>query len=327
MLGIGKSGQTLHSEVRNIIRHVIEKCDEEKNSIPIPHSQATKRAANYCGVSERLIKKIRSETKCLAEPELSKLSMPGKTRPHSKNSISSIDSFDLNVIRNTIDEFYLIKKTVPSIRNLSPVLKDKINFKWGRETLHVIIKILGFRWVKCQSKRKISVERPHIVLWMSEYLRKIRNFRDKNRNIFYMDETWVDSNMIFQKCWQDHEITGCLKDSASSKRYILLHVGSDNGFLPGSLILFRAGSATGDYHGQMNGDNFMKWVREKLIANLPPHSVLVMDNAPYHCIQNEKPPSKYANKNEMINWLTGKNIHFEQSMRKGQLYSLIEKII
>jgi hypothetical protein len=50
----------------------------------------------------------------------------------------------------------------------------------------------------------------------------------------------------------------------------------------------------------MNSANFEKWVVEKLVPNLPPHAVIVLDNAPYHCIQVHKPPSAHALKSDMI---------------------------
>jgi hypothetical protein len=46
-----------------------------------------------------------------------------------------------------------------------------------------------------------------------------------------------------------------------------------------------AGSTTGDYHGQMNAAIFEKWAVEKLIPSLPDQSVIVLDIAPYHCLQ------------------------------------------
>ena len=44
------------------------------------------------------------------------------------------------------------------------------------------------------------------------------------------------------------------------------------------LRVFKAGSATGDYHGQMNNDQFEKWLRMKLIPNVPPKSVICTDD-------------------------------------------------
>lgn len=46
--------------------------------------------------------------------------------------------------------------------------------------------------------------------------------------------------------------------------------------------MFKADTKTGDYHDQMNAENFTKWPTEKLIPNIPRNSMIVMDNAPYH---------------------------------------------
>jgi hypothetical protein len=60
----------------------------------------------------------------------------------------------------------------------------------------------------------------------------------------------------------------------------------------------------GDYHGQMNATNFEKWGVKKLMVNLAPHLVIVLDNASYHCLQTDKPlSSSYAVNADMISWL------------------------
>jgi hypothetical protein len=75
----------------------------------------------------------------------------------------------------------------------------------------------------------------------------------------------------------------------------MLHVGGGNGFVLNSQLIYKAGNVTGDYHGQMNGANFEKWIVKILVSNLPSqYAVIVSDNAPYHCIQVDKPPSAYA---------------------------------
>lgn len=88
--------------------------------------------------------------------------------------------------------------------------------------------------------------------------------------------------------------------------------------------MYKAGSANGDYHGQMNHGNFEKWIDEKLIPNLPPRSVVVMDNAPYHTIQVDKPPNKYT-LNDMKEWLRRKEVTFDANLHKVDLYALVEK--
>ncbi|XP_047027978.1 uncharacterized protein LOC124636069 [Helicoverpa zea] len=41
----------------------------------------------------------------------------------------------------------------------------------------------------------------------------------------------------------------------------------------------------------MDGNNFTKYLKEKLIPNLPENSILVMDNASYHSMQVDKAPT------------------------------------
>jgi hypothetical protein len=53
----------------------------------------------------------------------------------------------------------------------------------------------------------------------------------------------------------------------------------------------------------MNSGNFEKWITVQVIPNLPPSSTVVMDNASYHSRQEDKPPSKYEVKKEIIAWL------------------------
>jgi hypothetical protein len=45
----------------------------------------------------------------------------------------------------------------------------------------------------------------------------------------------------------------------SANRLITLHVGKICGFLPYVKFIYIAGSAMGDYHGQMNAANLAKW--------------------------------------------------------------------
>ncbi|KAG8297468.1 hypothetical protein J6590_036260 [Homalodisca vitripennis] len=70
------------------------------------------------------------------------------------------------------------------------------------------LKNMGFGWKKCGSKRKLLIEKPDIVNWRFEYLRNIKKCRDNKKKIFYLDETWIDSNLTFQRCWQSLEVDG-----------------------------------------------------------------------------------------------------------------------
>lgn len=76
--------------------------------------------------------------------------------------------------------------------------------------------------------------------------------------------------------------------------------------MPNAALIFKAGQATGDYHGQMNKENFTKWLKEKLLPNIPNNSVIVLDNAPYHSVQEDKTPTKSSLKKDIVSWLSSK---------------------
>jgi hypothetical protein len=42
--------------------------------------------------------------------------------------------------------------------------------------------------------------------------------------------------------------------------------------------MFKSGTKYGDYHHEMNFDEYERWLKTKLIPNLPPNSVLLEDN-------------------------------------------------
>jgi hypothetical protein len=42
--------------------------------------------------------------------------------------------------------------------------------------------------------------------------------------------------------------------------------------------MFKSGKKSGDYHHEINFDNYERWLKTKLTQNLPPNSVLLADN-------------------------------------------------
>jgi hypothetical protein len=80
--------------------------------------------------------------------------------------------------------------------------------------------------------------------------------RRDGKEIFYLDGSWVDSNLTFNRCWQKKgDVQGIMATGNASNSLIIVHIGSEKGFLAGWLLIYKAGAATGDYHGQMNAEN------------------------------------------------------------------------
>ncbi|XP_072398183.1 uncharacterized protein [Diabrotica undecimpunctata] len=67
----------------------------------------------------------------------------------------------------------------------------------------------------------------------------------------------------------------------------------------------------------------MKWLKDKLLPNLPSNSVLVIDNASYYNVTLDKCPTSASKKDIMKKWLTERNIFFDESETKPELYSKV----
>lgn len=253
-----------------------------------------------------------------------KIVTPGKSRPQPKKI--NLDDFDLCAIRQKIHAFYVVKKELPTVNKLVMELKEDINFQGSNTTMRRILKRLGFRFKRCQSKRKVLMERYDITAWRARYIERLRKNRlvDK-RPVVYLDETYIHPTYHAKSCWQSADEDGLLISDSPGKRFIIAHAGSENGFVPNALLIFRSQSQSADYHDDMNASNFLKWMTEKVVPNLPENSLVVMDNAPYHCTQINKAPTMSNLKSEMQIWLREKNIFFEDSWTKAVLYDTIKK--
>lgn len=281
-----------------------------------------KLVAEATGISERSVRRVIAQSKTsLQNTGEAKFSSP--RRPKEIKKKIQVDDFDLGVIRRKINQFYTVQKTNPSLRKLNAVLKEDNILDCGLTYLRELLHKLGYSFKKCKSKRSLLLERPNIVEWRVKYLRAIRKFREDKRNIFFLDETYVNQSHNVQKCWQSSSEPGVYADIGKGRRLIIVHAGSRNGLVDDALLIFKSDSKTGDYHGDMNSTNFYNWVDRKLIPKLPPNSVIVMDNAAYHCVQVEKKPTMSCMKINMQNWLQNHNVPFSPTMVKAELLGLI----
>lgn len=90
-------------------------------------------------------------------------------------------------------------------------------------------------------------------------------------------------------------------------------------------MLLVLGTKSGDYHHEMNNENFMKWVQTQLLPNLLPRSVLVIDNASYHNVPVKKNVTSASKKQDIIEWLNDRNIPVNPKLLKPELYALVKE--
>ncbi|PSN38049.1 hypothetical protein C0J52_24751, partial [Blattella germanica] len=167
-------------------------------------------------------------------------------------------------------------------------------------------------------------ERPDIISMRIAYLRTIKKYREKGRPTYAYNirsETYIHSTHTHT---HTHTHTQDLKTGVVIALRIYWHLFQKARvqllFMEEvDLNLFLSNRKTGDYHHEMNSEEYMKWLNERLIPNLPSRSVLVIDNAPYHNGQLDKIPTMSSTKSVILN-----NVPFEQNLLKVELYSLIK---
>lgn len=315
--------KVIHSQAREVIANVYRFMKREAEMrAPINVNKIQERVCDATGVSVRTLRRIVKEEKQCIQSE-SSFSTPNKKRFRKKPK-TDIDDFDLCVIRRTINEFHRTEGERPTVKSLLVLLKEKIDFKGGKWALTRILKKLGFRWKQSINNRKVLVEESDVREMRLKYLKNLIECRKQNRPIIYMDETYVHSTQSKKKAWTDASGSGLKTPVTKGQRLIIVHAGSEDGFVKDALLTFKSGRTTGDYHHDMNYENYEKWVKNKLIPNLPPNSVIVIDNAPYHNVQLNPAPTSSSRKADMIKWLEERNIPHSSSMLKPELYSIIK---
>ncbi len=113
------------------------------------------------------------------------------------------------------------------------------------------------------------------------------------------------------------------KPSGVGPRLIVVNAMTKDGWVDGAELVFEAKKRTGDYHGQKNWDNFSKWFLLQLLKNIPPESIVILDNAPYHNVVDSKYfPNKSSTKSQLKSWLNLNNYPWRDDMLKFELLDL-----
>lgn len=114
---------------------------------------------------------------------------------------------------------------------------------------------MDFKYSK-RSRNSALTEKSEIVLWRRRFLEQLRKYRDEGRHLYYLGETWVNAGECTSKIWVDTTIessrdafleglsTGAVNPSGKGKRLIVLHIGSEDGFVPGALLCFESQKKT-----------------------------------------------------------------------------------
>lgn len=142
---------------------------------------------------------------------------PGKKRP-LKPTVSNLDNFDIDAIRNKINEFYIVRKQVPTLRTLLVELWAGIGFNGCWETLGHIIFTNGYEFKRNKNECLLLIERNDIAAWRHRFLRNLSLKHREGKAINYLDETYVHKNYKPKKSWQGPSSRGAIENVSAGKR-------------------------------------------------------------------------------------------------------------
>ncbi len=258
----------------------------------------------------------------------------GVKSPEKRNPQRRIvpDSYDIMAIKTIVRNSYL-NGFMPNIMDVYNEVQNDNNISIHRchlSTFRRIMKRLGYKMVDSKKLgRKVLMERADIVRSRRHYLKESKRIKEKfpDSQWFYLDETYVHKNLIRRKALvSQNELPPKKIDINPGERFIILHVGSKNGFLKNCELVFRGKRVNDDYHKEMNSAVFEDWVQNKLLKYLPPKSVIVMDNASYHSRISNKVPNNSWRKNEIIQWLENNGETIETDCLKIDLLEKVRKL-
>jgi hypothetical protein len=186
---------------------------------------------------------------------------------------------------------------------------------------------IGFTY-KLLNRRTSTMETQRLIRWRTEFISIIRKYRAEGRKITYLDETWFDTHDVISRGWVDNSGRCFLETPPSrGKRLIILNAGNEDGWIPNCLLISakNIASAKADYHCDMDAALFEKWFSEQLIPNLPPKSVIVLDNASYHSRQLDKVPTKSSRKTDMVDYMARKGLPIPEKATRSELFTIIKE--
>jgi len=311
-------------DMRKMAVNVKQFFDNLKSTPTILGNPATQLASSALGISESTVKVIMAAYNKKGEDGLNWSKSQQKGRP-----AYVVDPGVVPPVRQFIRTANKNGDQV-NIKIIRRYMRDELHCEVAHTTLWRALQRWGFEFGTGIRSAQLK-ESERIVILRRQYLRqKLANRDDKGQIIrpeVYLDESYINKNHSNDKTWyfeKDGIIIG--KPTGKGDRLIILNAMTKNGWVPNSKLVFKASKKTGDYHTNMNWDNFSKWFQEKLLKNIPENSLIIMDNAPYHNVLVEEAfPKKSHSVKRLREWLSNNEIPWTKDMLKSELFDLCSR--
>ena len=318
-------GKQLPAEMVEAVVRLKKHHDEERQSGKfVSTKDAATRTADALGIGIATVKRIMAQYKKDGDEVVVRI----KERPGRPPS--SICPIAQPIVREFIRTENLGGRRV-SIDRVCKFMNSKHGIDIPKMTLWRALNRWGFNHGKGRRRNSLK-EQDRIILARREYLRaKLANRNSDGtlkRPEVYLDETYINKNHSCRFTWYLNEDGPLVnKPSGVGPRLILVHAITENGWVYGAQLVFEAKKRTGDYHGQMNWDNFSTWFKNQLLPNIPPRAIIILDNARYHnVLDSDVVPNRSSKKDQLRTWLTRNGYPWREDMLKSELLELCTRL-
>ena len=318
-------GKQLTAEMIETVVRLKKHYDEERQAGKfVPTKDAAGRTAKSLGLGVATVKRIMSRyTKSEKNVVVHYKKPPGRPPTRICPGVQPI-------VRGFIRTENLGGRRV-SIERVLRFLKSDHEVEIPKTTFWRALNRWGF--THGEGRRRDSLkEQDRVITARRNYLRVKLSNRNPDGTLkrpeVYLDETYVNKNHSCRFTWYlDEDGPLVNKPSGVGPRLILVHAMTKDGWIDGAELVFEAKKRTGDYHGQMNWDNFSKWFESQLLPNIPPESIIICDNAKYHNVLSDGFfPSRNNKKEVLQRWLTRNGYPWREDMLKAELFELCQRL-
>lgn len=314
-------GKQLSEEITEFVVQLKKHHDDERKAGKyVPTKDPAGRTASATGIGVATIKRIMARyAQNEGEVVVRTPQRPGRPPSRIAPNIQP-------VVRQFIRAKNLEGRRV-SIERVGRYLHTEHGVDAPKTTLWRALKRWGFTYGEGQRRDSLK-EHDRVILARRDYLRaKIANRNSDGtfkRPEVCLDETYINKNHSSPFTWYlDDDGPLVNKPSGVGPRLIVVHAITKDGWVEGAQLVFDAKKRTGDYHGQMNWNNFSKWFKEQLVPNIPPKSLIILDNARYHNVYSDNSfPNKSSSKEKLRRWLTRNSHPWREDMLKSELMEL-----
>ena len=315
-------GKEFSPEMMQMIVNLKLNFDVEKKTCKFVSTQnSIKRVSTGLGIGEITVKRIMADYNKGIVKEV-------KKKDRGKPPYRMSDNLQ-PVIREYIREANLIGQKITA-EDIREKLLKIYNVEIPMTTFLRTLSRWGFIYGKGK-RRSALKEKSYVVIARRQYLRRKRANRNSDGSLkrpeVYLDETFINKNHSNQSTWYSKEDGAWVnKPSGKGPRLIILHAITKDGWVKDAQLIFDANKRTGDYHGQMNWENFSKWFEDQLLPNIPVNSLIIMDNARYHNVNTEDSfPTPKIRKEELRTWLDRNHIPWTEDMLRPELFELCKR--